>query len=219
MLFVWRWKILEILLAAFLLTAPSFLAERAGTGGPNWARSHAALALDQQGGAGVQASDQQDSTPKETPARPAKLEFRLVNVSMTAEQALQGGPPVDAEILYGRQRPNEPKVPYLVETSVLFSEADIVDAEPALDRRSGEAIVSFRLSRDGGRKFAFVTQQNVGRPFAIILDHEVISAPVIREPILGGSGQISGRFTLEEAVSLAVYLRSGAPPTIVPNSR
>jgi preprotein translocase subunit SecD len=197
MLFVRRWKIFEILLAAFLVAAPGCLPERV------------ALALDQQSGAGVRGSDRQDS---------ARLEFRLVDVSMTAEQALQGRPPLDSEILYGRQRPNEPKVPYLVRKGVLLSEADIVDAQPGFDQRTREPIVSFRFSRNGARKFALITQENVGRPFAIILDNEVISAPVIREPITGGSGQISGSFTVKEAANLADFLRFVAPPTI-PNSR
>jgi preprotein translocase subunit SecD len=206
MLFVRRWKIFEILLAAFLVAAPGCLPEPV------------AFALDQQNGAGVQGSDRQDSTLKKTSALPARLEFRLVDLSMTVEQALQGRPPLDSEILYGRQRPNEPKVPYLVRKGVLLSEADIVDAQPGFDQRTREPIVSFRFSRNGAQKFALITQENVGRPFAIILDSEVISAPVIREPITGGSGQISGSFTVEEAANLAVFLRSAAPPT-VPNSR
>jgi preprotein translocase subunit SecD len=78
----------------------------------------------------------------------------------------------------------------------------------ALSRRIGsvcaelstrQPIVSFRFSASGTRRFAKITRENIGRPFAIVLDNEVLSAPVIREPILGGSGQISGSFTLEDA--------------------
>jgi preprotein translocase subunit SecD len=72
--------------------------------------------------------------------------------------------------------------------------------------------VSFRFNTTGARKFAQVTQENVGRPFAIVLDNEVISAPVIREPILGGAGQISGNFTVQTANDLAILLRAGALP-------
>jgi len=72
--------------------------------------------------------------------------------------------------------------------------------------------VTFRFNSSGARKFAQVTQENVNRPFAIVLDNEVISAPVIREPILGGSGQISGSFTVESANDLAILLRAGALP-------
>ncbi|HXY90058.1 MAG TPA: protein translocase subunit SecD, partial [Xanthobacteraceae bacterium] len=69
-----------------------------------------------------------------------------------------------------------------------------------------------RFNNAGGRRFAQVTQENVGKPFAIVLDNEVISAPVIREAILGGSGQISGQFTVQQANDLAILLRAGALP-------
>ena len=71
---------------------------------------------------------------------------------------------------------------------------------------------SFRFNTNGARRFATATQENVGRPFAIVLDNEVISAPVIREPIIGGSGQISGNFTVQAANDLAILLRAGALP-------
>src|SRR5204863_4301993 len=73
-------------------------------------------------------------------------------------------------------------------------------------------IVTFKFNTVGARKFGQATQQNVNRPFAIVLDNEVISAPVIREPILGGSGQISGSFTVQGANDLAILLRAGALP-------
>jgi preprotein translocase subunit SecD len=92
------------------------------------------------------------------------------------------------------------------------SGGDLTDAQPGFDQRTGEPIVSFRFNSSGARKFAQATQENVGRPFAIVLDNEVISAPVIREPILGGSGQISGSFTVESANDLAILLRAGALP-------
>ena len=76
---------------------------------------------------------------------------------------------------------------------------DLVDAQPAFDSRNNEPIVSFRFNQKGALRFGKLTQENVGRPFAIILDSVVMSAPVINEPILGGTGQISGRFTTEEA--------------------
>jgi preprotein translocase subunit SecD len=90
--------------------------------------------------------------------------------------------------------------------------ADLTDAQPGFDQRSGEPIVTFRFNTAGARRFAQVSQENVGRPFAIVLDGEVISAPVIREAILGGSGQISGSFTVESANELAILLRAGALP-------
>ena len=71
----------------------------------------------------------------------------------------------------------------------------LVDASPTFDQRTGEAIVQFRLDTQGGKRFAEITRANVGKPFAIVLDGKVLSAPVIREPITGGAGQISGSFT------------------------
>jgi preprotein translocase subunit SecD len=123
-------------------------------------------------------------------------------------QADQGGLPPDDEVLYGASD----KQPYVLEKRVLVSGADLTDAQPGFDQRTSEPIVSFRFNTSGARKFAEVTQQNVGKPFAIVLDNQVISAPVIREPILGGSGQISGNFTVQSANDLAILLRAGALP-------
>ena len=95
---------------------------------------------------------------------------------------------------------------------MIVSGEELTDAQPGFDQRTSEPIVSFKFNTSGARKFAQVTQENVGRPFAIVLDDEVISAPVIREPILGGSGQISGSFTVEFANNLAILLRAGALP-------
>lgn len=99
-----------------------------------------------------------------------------------------------------------------VEKRLILSGENLIDAQPGYDQQNKQPIVSFKLDRVGANKFANATKDNVGRPLAIILDNEVISAPVIREPILTGSGQISGNFTTEEANQLAVLLRSGALP-------
>jgi preprotein translocase subunit SecD len=161
----------------------------------------------------VQVPGLQDPTRlKELLGKTAKLTFRLVDTSMTAEQALQTRPPPDSEILYSQEKPGQPKVPYLIEKSVLVSGDDLVDAQATFSQRTSEPIVTFRFNSNGARKFATVTQANVGRPFAIVLDNEVISAPVIREPITGGSGEISGSFTVESANDLALLLRAGALP-------
>jgi len=146
---------------------------------------------------------------KELIGKTAKLTFRMVDGTMSAEQALQSRPPADSEILYDAKNPNQP---YLVQKQVLVQGEDLVDAQPGFDQRSGEPIVSFRFNSNGARRFAQVTQENVGRPFAIVLDNQVISAPVIREPILQGSGQISGSFTVQGATDLAILLRAGALP-------
>jgi preprotein translocase subunit SecD len=140
----------------------------------------------------------------------AKLTFRLVDMSMSGEQALATQPPPDSEIVYGSAA--EGKRTYLLEKRVIVTGEELTDAQPTFDQRSSEPVVSFRFNTAGARRFATVTQENVGRPFAIVLDNEVISAPVIREPILGGTGQISGSFTVESANNLAILLRAGALP-------
>jgi preprotein translocase subunit SecD len=112
--------------------------------------------------------------------------------------------------LYGSEKGG--RTPYLIEKRVLVSGGDLTDAQPGFDQRTSEPIVQFRFNSSGARKFAQATQENVGRPFAIVLDNEVISAPVIREPILQGSGQISGSFTVQGANDLSVLLRAGALP-------
>ncbi len=103
---------------------------------------------------------------------------------------------------------------YWVQTSrrATVEGADLVDAQPAFDGRTGEPIVTFRFNQKGALRFGRLTQKNVGKPFAIVLDGKVVSAPVIQTPILGGSGQISGRFSVEETRLLAIILRSGALP-------
>jgi preprotein translocase subunit SecD len=140
----------------------------------------------------------------------AKLTFRMVDITMTPEQAQQGRPPPESEIVKGSQGENGQ--PYLLEKRVIVSGEELTDAQPGFDQRTSEPIVSFKFNTSGARSFARATQENVGRPFAIVLDDEVISAPVIREPILGGSGQISGNFTVESANNLAILLRAGALP-------
>jgi SecD/SecF fusion protein len=89
---------------------------------------------------------------------------------------------------------------------------ELKSARPTFDPRTNAPVVAFTLNSAGAQKFANFTENNVGRPFAILLDDEVISAPVIREPILGGSGEISGNFTVESANQLAILLTSGTLP-------
>ena len=157
----------------------------------------------------VQVPGLQDPTRlKELLGKTAKLDFRMVDTSIPAEQA-QGRVPPDSEILMSSQ---SPKTPYLVKKEVLVSGADLTDAQPGFDQRTNEPIVSFRFNTSGARKFADATVKNVNLPFAIVLDNEVVSAPVIREPITGGSGQISGSFTVQGANDLAILLRAGALP-------
>src|ERR1700682_1003931 len=158
----------------------------------------------------VQVPGLQDPTRlKELLGKTAKLDFRMVDLTVPADQALQGRVPPDSEVLMSS---TSPKIPYVIKKQVLVSGGDLTDAQPGFDQRSGEPIVSFRFNTSGSRKFAQATSENVGQPFAIVLDNEVISAPVIREPITAGSGQISGSFTVQAANDLAILLRAGALP-------
>jgi protein-export membrane protein SecD len=100
----------------------------------------------------------------------------------------------------------------MVESRALLSGDDLADAQPAFDQRTNEPIVTFRFNTRGATLFADITQANVGRRFAVVLDDKYITAPVIRTPILGGSGQIEGNFTVESAQNLSVLLRAGALP-------
>ena len=95
---------------------------------------------------------------------------------------------------------------------VILSGDNLVNAQPTLDRQINQAVVSFTFDRSGSKKFGRATSKNVGKRMAIILDNKIISAPVIREAILGGNGQITGDFTFQSATDLALLLRSGALP-------
>ncbi|WP_050424534.1 protein translocase subunit SecD [Bradyrhizobium tropiciagri] len=158
----------------------------------------------------VQVPGLQDPTHlKELLGKTAKMEFRMVDTSVSPDQAQQGRLPPDSELLMSA---SPPPVPYVVKKQVLVSGGELSDAQPGFDQRTGEAIVSFKFNTSGARKFAQATADNVGQPFAIVLDNKVISAPVIREPITGGQGQISGSFTVQSANDLAILMRAGALP-------
>ncbi|MCE8545873.1 protein translocase subunit SecD [Ruegeria pomeroyi] len=100
---------------------------------------------------------------------------------------------------------------YTIESAPVVTGEELVDAQPAFDQ-NGRPAVNFRFNTSGARKFGDYTRDNVGAPFAITLDGEVISAPVIQSHIPGGSGIITGNFTVEESTNLAVLLRAGALP-------
>jgi preprotein translocase subunit SecD len=130
----------------------------------------------------------------------AKLEFRLV--------AEPGQSPAETEEL--EQTDQNGKMS--IEKQVMVQGEDLTDAQPGFDQRGGEPVVNFRFNIRGAQKFGEVTSKNVGRLFAIVLDNKVISAPRILTPITGGSGQISGHFTVEQANNLSILLRAGALP-------
>ncbi len=141
----------------------------------------------------------------------AKMTFQLVDTNTSVEEAQHGHLPPGDEILPAAEgrRPGQPSA-YVVQKRVMVSGDTLVDAQPTF--QNNEPVVSFKFDAAGGRRFAEATEKNVGRPFAIVLDNKVISAPVIREPILGGSGVISGSFTVQSATDLALLLRAGALP-------
>ncbi len=139
----------------------------------------------------------------------AQLTFQMVDQTVPVQEAIATRPPAGTTVRYST---DDPPVPYLIEDRVIVSGENLVDAQTSFDQRTNEPIVSFRFDSQGATRFGQATQQNVGRLFAIILDNQVISAPQIREPILGGTGQISGNFTVDSANDLAVLLRAGALP-------
>jgi preprotein translocase subunit SecD len=145
--------------------------------------------------------------------RTAKLTFQLVDQSVTVEDARRGRLPPGDEILpsvdEGRGRGGGAGS-YVVRKRVMVGGDTLVDAQATF--QNNEPVVSFKFDSVGGKKFGDATRENVGKPFAIVLDSKVISAPVIREPILGGSGIISGSFTVQSASDLALLLRAGALP-------
>jgi protein-export membrane protein SecD len=160
----------------------------------------------------VQFPGLQDTTRlKELIGQTAKLSFHAVHPDITAEEAKQTRVPVGYKVYPSGA--GEGGRNYVLQESPIVSGEDLVDAQPGFDSRTNEPIISFRFNQSGARKFGSYTKDNVGSPFAIVLDDKVLSAPNIREPILGGSGQISGSFTVESANTLAVQLRSGSLPT------
>ena len=100
----------------------------------------------------------------------------------------------------------------IVSKRIILSGDNLIDAQPNMDTQANETIVSFNLDRVGAKRFAKATSTGVGKRLAIVLDGKIISAPNVREPIVGGSGQITGNFTFQSATDLALLLRSGALP-------
>lgn len=148
---------------------------------------------------------------KELLGRTAKLEFKLVDLTADPAQVAQGRAPVGSEVLPYEDNPGG--VPFIaVKRRAMLTGDELIDAQLGYSQDTNEPIVSIRFNSEGGRKFARVTQENVNKPFAMILDGRVLSAPNINEPILGGQAQISGRFTTDSANQLAIALRSGKLP-------
>jgi preprotein translocase subunit SecD len=141
--------------------------------------------------------------------RTARLEFKLVDTSVTAEQLQSGRAPPGSQILPYAEGGEGARI--AVQRRAMISGEQIADARQDFNE-NGQPAVTISFDGAGSRRFARVTQENVGKPFAIILDNVVISAPNIREPILGGSASVAGSFTVESANQLAISLRSGRLP-------
>jgi preprotein translocase subunit SecD len=139
----------------------------------------------------------------------AKLTFQMVDTSVPLAEAAQGRTPPGSEILPSTDGYS---AAYLVRKRAEVTGDMLTDARQATDQQTGQVVVSFRFNGEGARRFASVTSRNVGKPFAIVLDGKVISAPNIVNPITGGNGQITGSFTIESANNLAILLRAGALP-------
>jgi preprotein translocase subunit SecD len=137
----------------------------------------------------------------------AKLTFHLVDLDTPLQQAVAGSLPPGSMLLPSDE---EGQGQVVVRKRVEVSGESLVDAQPTY--QDNQPVVSFRFDTAGGRKFGNVTREHVGELLAIVLDDKVISSPRIREPILGGSGVISGSFTVQSANELAVLLRAGALP-------
>ena len=159
----------------------------------------------------VQVPGERDpSNIKELLGRTARLTFHMVDMDASLSDAEAGRLP-PGTMLVPSVDPDSDGVPaWVVQRRAELSGENLVDSQPSF--QDNQPVVSFRFDNAGARRFATLTQQNTGRLFAIVLDNEVISAPRIREPILGGSGVISGSFTVESANQLAILLRAGALP-------
>lgn len=135
----------------------------------------------------------------------AKLSFHMVDSRSTAADARRGKLGSSSRLIKG-----EGGETYVISRKPVVGGENLVDAQAAF--QEGQPVVSFKFNTIGGKKFGEATKNNIGERLAIVLDNEVISAPVVQSAITGGSGIISGNFTLESANDLALLLRSGALP-------
>lgn len=158
----------------------------------------------------IQAAGESDPERlKAVIGKTAKLTFQMVDETVTQEEMASGRVPPGTVVVAS----GDGYAPaYALKKRAVVSGEELVDAQQAFDGQSGRPVVSFRFNGSGARKFGDATSRNIGKRFAIVLDNKVISAPTIQTPILGGSGQITGNFTVESASELSLLLRSGALP-------
>ncbi|MDF1589996.1 MAG: protein translocase subunit SecD [Desulfobacterales bacterium] len=149
----------------------------------------------------------------------ALLEFKLLDEGHDVEAALKGDIPAGSELLYqitiDTETLREIKTPYLIKKRTLLTGAYLTDAKVQIDSQFNEPYVSIDFDKKGARIFERITEENVKKRLAIILDNKVYSAPVIQEKISGGAARITGNFTAETARDLAIVLRAGALPAPV----
>ncbi|HVL30580.1 MAG TPA: protein translocase subunit SecD, partial [Sphingomicrobium sp.] len=137
----------------------------------------------------------------------ARLEFKLVDLTADPNQVAEGRAPAGSQVLPMADGTGN----VAVKRRVMVSGEQLIDAQQSFDQ-DGRPVVSIKFNTAGARRFGKTTQENVNKPFAIILDDKVLSAPNINEPILGGQAQISGNFTVDSANQLAIALASGKLP-------
>jgi preprotein translocase subunit SecD len=149
----------------------------------------------------------------------ARLEFKMVVEEANIQDALRGELPAGTQLLYERRTDRRTGVfsetPLVVQDKTVLTGDLLSDAQVRIDTRFNEPYVSIDFNAVGARRFDQITAANVGRRMAIVLDDTVYSAPVIRERISGGSAQVSGSFTEQEATDLAIVLRAGSLPAPV----
>jgi preprotein translocase subunit SecD len=151
---------------------------------------------------------------REVIGKTARMTFHLLDMETSVEDAMKGRVPPGSMLLEGLETgPQGQKRYYVVRKKVEVTGEHLVDSQPTFDQ--GAPVVSFRFDALGGRLFGKVTQENVGRNLAIVLDNKVVSAPTIRGAIMQGSGVITGGFSVQGANDLALVLRSGALPTSI----
>jgi preprotein translocase subunit SecD len=138
--------------------------------------------------------------------RTAHLEFKLVDLNVSPEDLQSGHAPIGSQILKYANG-----APIAVHRQAIITGSQLTKAKQGYDQ-NGQPDIEFTFNSEGGHRFAVTTQENVGKPFAIVIDNVVLSAPNINEPILGGSGIIQGSFSVESAQQLAIALQSGALP-------
>ena len=149
----------------------------------------------------------------------ALLEFKLLDEEHSIDDAMKGNVPDGSAVMYGYGQGGEAGrkagVPYLVKTKTLLTGESLESAQVKISDRFGEPYVSLKFNDQGARDFERITEENVKKRLAIVLDGTVHSAPVIQERIAGGQAQITGSFTMDEAKDLAIVLRAGALPAPV----